>query len=159
MTTDQQPRPVVLVPYDLWQSVLATLDERIEQANYLAPEIYDDEEHKESCERTAETAAAVLRAARDNVHVPDVSPEAEARRMAIIELADTDEDIDIDADATLSEGDDNGCYVSAWVWVCFAGTPYDKEPTDLECSDCSDGSCAWCQEEKRQLTDDTPSAD
>lgn len=27
----------------------------------------------------------------------------------------------------VSEGDDNGAYVQAWVWVSFAGTEFDKE--------------------------------
>jgi hypothetical protein len=32
----------------------------------------------------------------------------------------------IEDDATVSEGDDNGAYVQAWVWVDFAGTALDK---------------------------------
>ena len=58
------------------------------------------------------------------------TPESEARRLAIIDLADEqhpNEDISVDADAILSEGDDNGCYISAWLWISFSGTPYDKE--------------------------------
>lgn len=57
------------------------------------------------------------------------SPEAEARRNGIIKLAmeELSDDMSIDSDATLSEGDDNGCYVQTWQWVCFADTPYDKE--------------------------------
>lgn len=55
----------------------------------------------------------------------------DARHKAIIELArnehEVDGEVEIDAGATLSEGDDNGCYVQAWVWVSFGGTPYDKE--------------------------------
>lgn len=31
----------------------------------------------------------------------------------------------------LSEGDDNGCYVRAWVWVDFEGTEFDKEPATV----------------------------
>lgn len=27
----------------------------------------------------------------------------------------------------VSESEDNGAYVKAWVWVDFAGTPFDKE--------------------------------
>ena len=34
--------------------------------------------------------------------------------------------VEVDSNAKLSEGDDNGTYVQAWVWVCFAGTKYDK---------------------------------
>lgn len=36
--------------------------------------------------------------------------------------------IEIDDSAVISEGDDNGTYVSAWVWVDFGGTPMDKLP-------------------------------
>jgi hypothetical protein len=34
---------------------------------------------------------------------------------------------EIDHNALISEGDDNGTYVQAWVWVDFAGTQLDKE--------------------------------
>ena len=57
--------------------------------------------------------------------------EAEERRSEIIQLArDRHEDegqVEIDENAQLSEGNDNGCYVQAWVWVSFGGTPFDKE--------------------------------
>ena len=55
----------------------------------------------------------------------------EERRKAIIELAraehQSEGSVEIDDNAELSEGDYNGCYVQAWVWVDFAGTPLDKE--------------------------------
>ena len=41
-----------------------------------------------------------------------------------------DGELEIDPDARISEGDDNGAYVQAWVWVDFAGTPLDKEEED-----------------------------
>lgn len=46
----------------------------------------------------------------------------------IIELAidQHPEGIEFSEDALVSEGDDNGCYVQAWVWVDFAGTALDK---------------------------------
>lgn len=31
--------------------------------------------------------------------------------------------------AMVSEGEDNGAYVRAWVWVSFEGTPLDKDPS------------------------------
>ena len=34
---------------------------------------------------------------------------------------------EIDDSSLISEGDDNGCYVEAWVWVDFSGTELDKE--------------------------------
>jgi hypothetical protein len=39
----------------------------------------------------------------------------------------SDGDINVDDDAVVSEGEENGAYVAAWVWVRFAGTPLDKE--------------------------------
>ncbi len=38
----------------------------------------------------------------------------------------------VDDNAQLSEGNDNGCYVAAWVWVGFGGTKYDKEKGEDE---------------------------
>ncbi len=62
--------------------------------------------------------------------------KAEARRVGIIELArqhrQVEGAVEIDNNAQLSEGNDNGCYVSAWVWVDFAGTGYDKESHQKE---------------------------
>lgn len=34
---------------------------------------------------------------------------------------------EIDEHPVISEGDDNGAYVQAWMWVDFADTEYDKE--------------------------------
>ena len=54
--------------------------------------------------------------------------DEEERRKAILDLARTLEyDISFDHEATISEGDENGCYVQAWVYVSFADTPLDKE--------------------------------
>ena len=127
------------IPLDLWTAVLDALEERIEQADYLAPEEYDDAEHEESCKRTAEAARETLKQARGGVDLPDLSEEAEARRAAIIELASDQHGeeggVEIDSDGILSEGDDNGCYVSGWIWANFSGTLYDKEGTE-ECQGC-----------------------
>ncbi len=60
--------------------------------------------------------------------------DVDTRHKSIIELArnehEVDGEVEIDADATLSEGDDNGCYVQAWVWVSFADTPFNKEKSE-----------------------------
>jgi hypothetical protein len=58
--------------------------------------------------------------------------EAELRRTEIVDLAKQENltNVEIDDDAELSEGDDNGTYVAAWVWVDFAGTKFDKEPEE-----------------------------
>ena len=57
--------------------------------------------------------------------------EANQRHAGIVTLAHNTYHItgacEIDRNAKLSEGIDNGCWVQAWVWVDFAGTPYDKE--------------------------------
>ena len=60
----------------------------------------------------------------------DCHVAAEDRRLEIVELArnehQQDGEVEIDDNAQLSEGNDNGCYVRAWVWVGFSGTPFDK---------------------------------
>jgi hypothetical protein len=57
--------------------------------------------------------------------------QAEDRRSDIIDLARAQREIEgaveIDDNALLSEGNDNGCYVAAWVWVDFARTKFDKQ--------------------------------
>ena len=64
---------------------------------------------------------------------PDKSPndlarEERIRQLAIERYGMGDTDIDIDADAIISDGDDNGAYVAAWVWVDFGGIEeLDKE--------------------------------
>ncbi len=58
------PSATIPVPVQLWADVLATLEERIDTADYLKPEKYDDVEHRRTCERTANAARAVLKKAR-----------------------------------------------------------------------------------------------
>lgn len=61
---------------------------------------------------------------------PDCQLEAEERRFEIVELAREQRGeegaVEIDDNAELSEGNDNGCYVAAWVWIDFDGTKFDK---------------------------------
>ena len=61
----------------------------------------------------------------------DCHTPAEERRVGIIDLARQQHQqeglVEIDANAQVSEGNDNGCYVQAWVWVDFANTRFDKE--------------------------------
>jgi hypothetical protein len=52
--------------------------------------------------------------------------ERQWQRDGEIELNDNDSPADI------SEGDDNGAYVRAWVWVSFEGTPLDKGEDEAE---------------------------
>lgn len=61
----------------------------------------------------------------------DCHIESEDRRFEIIELAREQRQqeglVEIDDEAKLSEGNDNGCYVGAWVWTDFSGTKLDKD--------------------------------
>ena len=57
------------------------------------------------------------------------------KRDAVIRQMAKDEheiegEVEIDDNAVVSEGDDNGAYVAAWVWVGFCDTPLDKEPPE-----------------------------
>lgn len=58
-------------------------------------------------------------------------PTRVARLEAIIEMAskkyEREGTLEIDDNTVVSEGDDNGAYVQAWVWVDFTGTPLDKK--------------------------------
>jgi hypothetical protein len=60
----------------------------------------------------------------------DCYQNAESRRLQVIELAREQRGeegaVEIDDCAELSEGNDNGCYVRAWVWVDFDGTKFNK---------------------------------
>lgn len=58
------------------------------------------------------------------------TPERQ-RELDIIELARQDVRLDytleIDDEPKVSEGDDNGAWVAAWIWVDFSGTKLNKE--------------------------------
>lgn len=64
----------------------------------------------------------------------DAQSLAQQRAARIVELAyqtcqvdgQTEINLDHDPVQSLSEGEDNGCYVRAWVWVSFEGTEFDK---------------------------------
>ena len=78
------------------------------------------------CSKCHEAAEALT----DGGICVDCYIESEERRFAIIELAreqhQKDGELEIDDDAKPSEGNDNGCYLQAWVWVDFADTKFDK---------------------------------
>jgi hypothetical protein len=60
------------------------------------------------------------------------TPTPPLEHLAILDLARDQhgsEQIKIDDGALLSKGDDNGCFVSAWVWTDFTGTALDKSAT------------------------------
>ena len=54
----------------------------------------------------------------------------EPRRQKVLELGRAtlarEGELEFDDDAIASEGDDNGAYLQAWVWVDFGGTNLDK---------------------------------
>lgn len=72
-------------------------------------------------------------AARFKKAAKAASPEESKRRETLRQMADDQHGeeggLEIDGDAATSEGNDNGAYVAAWLWVDFAGTPFDKEAT------------------------------
>ena len=84
------------------------------------------------CSKCNESADVVT----DRELCPDCHLEAEERRSEIIELAREQRQeegaVEIDDDALLSEGNDNGCYVAAWVWLDFADTKFNKENENPE---------------------------
>lgn len=107
-------------------------------------------------------ALAALGITRDQSAAP---PEETTRRETIYDLAlsqHASDEIDVYTDFRIIEStQDNGCHISAWLWIDFSGTPLDKEaetdPADspdpsADCTACNDGSCAWCREEQRQRT-------
>ena len=79
-----------------------------------------------NCSKCREAAEALT----DNGLCPDCRIDDEERRFEIIELArkhhQKNGELEIDDDARVSEGNDNGCYVGAWVWFDFAETKFDK---------------------------------
>ncbi len=60
-----------------------------------------------------------------------VAAPEQQRQITTIELARQDprldDELEIDSDPKVSEGDDNGAWVAAWLWVDFSGTPLDKD--------------------------------
>jgi hypothetical protein len=64
------------------------------------------------------------------MNTPELTPTEKARQEAIRDMArekyGSEGQVEIDSNARFSEGDDNGTYVQAWVWVSFADTPFDK---------------------------------
>src|SRR5215472_14714934 len=63
-------------------------------------------------------------------HATILTDKRSERDQQILGLADKyarEGEIEFDEDARISEGDDNGAYVQAWVWVEFGGTPLDKD--------------------------------
>jgi hypothetical protein len=77
----------------------------------------------------------VALAAIEGLEVADVLAffyaKATPRDEAIASLVSTDDELNVDG-AITSEGDDNGSWVLAWVWVDFADTEFDKEAEEVE---------------------------
>jgi len=67
---------------------------------------------------------------RDGDEHKSNTPDERERHLSIVQMAKDeyhrDGEIEVDDTTVLSEGEDNGAYVCAWVWVGFAGTAYDK---------------------------------
>lgn len=60
---------------------------------------------------------------------PETDREGAIRSLALDQWQE-DGQVEIDDSAVVSEGDDNGAYVQAWVWVDFAGTYLTKDGED-----------------------------
>lgn len=124
-TNTTMPSPIVTVPANVWLRVVAFT------------KAYD------ASKKLHKVVAAI--------DVPDISPEAEERRQKIIEIAETmnwvgEGQVEIDADARLSEGDDNGCYVSGWIWCDYTDTEFDK--ACAECGEVCDDPAELVDHEK-----------
>ncbi|HYW88880.1 MAG TPA: hypothetical protein VFB50_13985 [Chloroflexota bacterium] len=68
-------------------------------------------------------------------HFPEPPGSArDQREQQIVDLAEKqwakDGEIEFDSYSLCSEGDDNGAYVSGWLWVDFDGTDLDKGDAD-----------------------------
>lgn len=59
-------------------------------------------------------------------YLEEESRERKIRALAIERYRQAGE-LEIDEGAPISEGEDNGAFVQAWVWVDFTGTSLDKE--------------------------------
>lgn len=82
------------------------------------------------------TLVQAVRANCDALAFAATSPEERERNEKIRSLARAharEGVVEIDEGALVSEGDDNGAYVAAWVWADFASTDLDK---DNQCSEC-----------------------
>lgn len=78
--------------------------------------------------------------------------KGKARRAAIIDMARKFEsegelELDEDKNVKISEGDDNGAYVSMWRWVSFDETPLDKEAPRKPCRHGQMYFCIDCRNE------------
>lgn len=98
------------------------------------------------CDEQRMSFSDELRRARDNYNAEKeiargqqfdarLPVSTDERDLAIVALAkeehEREGEIEIDDNARVSEGDDNGAYVQAWIWVSFEGTVLDKETPQL----------------------------
>lgn len=84
-------------------------------------EEWGSEHHEEGCPH--QLAAQIL--------CPEPERDGKIRELAKARLA-SEGQVEFDENAVVSEGDDNGAYVQAWVWVDFAGTELDKGTDEEE---------------------------
>jgi len=117
------------------------------------------DEHRETCvnklvelaEATAHradddgmfTSDTIMELQKYDAEAKEVTTAHDERTCKIIQMAqdahDKEGTCEVDDEAILSEGDDNGSYVQAWVWVSFKGTELDKEkkPEDARAPHCN----------------------
>lgn len=114
-------------------------DEAQDLAHQWCCEASEEDEQREDSPSIEDTLPEEVLALRNELREdsdgepPEDPPSAEdeARRAEIITMAKDrhgeEGEVEIDDNAKLSEGDDNGAYVQAWVWVPFEGTKFDRE--------------------------------
>lgn len=86
----------------------------------------------------------------DQPPIPNVADPRRDRILEIVAASDhvKEGSVEIADHPVISEGDDNGCYVSAWIWCDFTGTDLNKDQPSDECTTCNNGTCPWCRAEQ-----------
>lgn len=105
----------VAVPSDLWDNIKLRVSDAVTGKSPFIPQ--DILQEMLEC--------------MNGVDVSKLDDESEKRRARIIEIAEgmpwvQQGEVEIGNDARVSEGSDNGCYVSGWVWCDFTDTALDK---------------------------------
>jgi hypothetical protein len=84
----------------------------------------------DTCRDTFDPKALVDGFCRECAPVLHCNQDTDIRHQLIRDIANdlvTSNELEIDEGAIVSEGDDNGVFVQAWVWVDFSGTELDKD--------------------------------
>ncbi|SRR6266576_5933955 len=98
----------------------------------LLRQIEDEASHESVPTWAEEPILAAVRELRTIIDQAGSEPDDRAARILALANEQHAEDgkIEFDQGAEISEGNDNGAYVGAWVWVDFADTDLDKGQED-----------------------------